>query len=74
MDLKLSKKIAKEKNLSNIFGNKDSNLDNEVLDEISWNNYLLKLHCLSDQVAMFTTKRIFLFLIKMRQKIQILSC
>ena len=30
-----SKKIAKEKNLSNLFDNKDSNLDNEISDENS---------------------------------------
>ena len=30
-----SKKIAKEKDLSNLFDNKDSNLDNEISDENS---------------------------------------
>ena len=30
-----SKKIAKEKNLSNLFDNKDSNLDNKVSNEIN---------------------------------------
>ena len=30
-----SEKIAKEKNLSNFSDNKDSNLDNEISDEIN---------------------------------------
>jgi hypothetical protein len=43
-----SKKIAKEKNISNLFDNKEDNLNNENSDENSLKNYFFKLHCLSD--------------------------